>query len=318
MGKSIFEFGEMFGYESPFGDWLAENTPNDVVNSRKLHKHGNHTALTVFLNGSNIETNPASGYYFNKDGTYYGGKYGNSDLVSICSKVEFVNQIYYYHVDQRTSINYNDLVLVAGVALAESSYGYSVENSIEVYAIANAILNYYRHIKMAFGTIRNSILDMQAFALTDGSAVLNQFNLLTDEKRNYHFSKEAIGAALNALNDISCIDHSNGATHWDGIDIKKAKWSEGLKFSVPSSDIFSIGDNKKTVNEKYKDKKYYRRKYDYRWIATAGFYGQNTKKKNSYYPYFEGDMINKHKFGTVLMRTSDEYNNILKYGEHKV
>lgn len=129
-----------------------------------------------------------------------------------------------------------------------------------------------------------------------------------------------IGAALNALHEQSCIDYSNGATHWDGIDIKQTgrKWEEGLKFEEASADIFSIGDNKNTVKQKYANGKYYERIYDYKWIGTKGLFGINEKKKNIYHPYFKGDTINKNKFGTVLMRLSNDYNNRLKYGDKKV
>lgn len=209
---------------------------------------------------------------------------------------------------------------MAGTAIGESSYGYGVENKLEVYAIANAIINYYHYENKSNGTIRSSITKMKAFAAIHQNDVYKRFIGVTDKTRNDSFFKEAICAALNALCEESCVDYSNGATHWDGIDItqKGRKWQEGLKFQTSSADIFSIGDNKKNVKQKYGDGKYYERLYDYKWVGTKGFYGINEKKKNPYFSYFEGDKENTNKFGTVMMRLSDDFKNRLKYGDKKV
>jgi len=319
-----------FWKNSPFGEdsifhpsWEEKQEQARLQNQQKdlenLLSLSATEGIEVVLSNNEIIPKAADGYYYTEDGTFY-GKHGTSKLISICSMVEKINGKNRYHILYKTNIEYDNLILVAGTAIGESSYGYGVENKQEVYAIANAIINYYYYENKSNGTIESSIRKMKAFAAINPNAVYKKFIGFTDEKRNYNFCKEAIAAALNALHEKSCIDYSNGATHWDGIDIKQKgrKWGEGLKFQESSADIFSIGDNKKSVKQKYADGKYYERIYDYKWIGTKGFYGINEKKKNVYHPYFDGDSINKNKFGTVLMRLSNDYKNRLKYGDKKV
>jgi hypothetical protein len=320
--NSIFDLAGKFGYTSPFNDnWTEKDfvkSSSDLV-SDTLFSNLSKEAVEINLVNNNLKPDIADGYYYSEDGTFY-GKHGTNNLISICSRVEKVNNRNRYYIKYKTKIKYNDLILVAGTAIGESSYGYAVENKLEVYAIANAIMNYYYYQNNSIGTVRSSIIKMKAFAAIKKNDIYSKFISLTDEERNLTFSKEAIGGALNAMHDKSCIDYSNGATHWDGIDIKQSgrKWKEGLRFQEESADIFEIGDNKKSVKQKYADGKYYERIYDYKWVATKGYYGINENKKNLYHPYFEGDKINKNKFGTVLMRLSKGFKNTLKYGEKKV
>ncbi|MCU0350147.1 MAG: hypothetical protein MUF43_04860 [Flavobacterium sp.] len=281
--------------------------------------YNSNNNFEITLTGNKVITKEPDGYYYTSDGTFY-GKHGKSDLITICSKVEKINENNRYYILYKTNIKYENLILVAGTAVGESSYGYGVENQFEIYALANSIINFYYYENNLKGTIKDSIIKMKAFAAINENAVYKKFKKLSDSDRNLSFFKHAIGAALNALNESTCLDYSNGATHWDGIDIKEngRKWKEGLKFQEISADIFSIGDNKKTVKEKYADGKYYERIYDYKWIATKGFFGINSKKKNPHFPYYDGDKINENKFGTVFMRLSNEYKNKLKYGKKKV
>jgi hypothetical protein len=313
-----------FGKDSIFNpSWEEKQKRQSLQNQQKdLEKLLSLTTtegIELVLNNNEIIPSVPEGYFYTEDGTFY-GKHGTSKLISICSKVEKINGKNSYHVLYKTNIEYGNLILVAGTAIGESSYGYGVENKQEVYAIANAIMNFYYYINKSIGTIKSSIVKMKAFAAINQNDVYKKFIEFTDEKRNYNFCKVAIGAALNALHEKSCIDFSNGGTHWDGIDIKQKgrKWQEGLKFQEASADIFSIGDNKKTVKEKYGDGKFYERIYDYKWIGTKGFSGINKKQTNPYFPYFGGDKINKNKFGTVMMKLSNDYNNRIKYGEKKV
>ncbi|MDD2476571.1 MAG: hypothetical protein PHI32_11745 [Dysgonamonadaceae bacterium] len=315
---------EEYWKDSPFGKDSIFAPGWDEKQKEEREKRDKKSESNILSSNNGIEIiknkeQKADGYYYTQDGIFY-GKEGTSDLISICSKVESINGQNRYFILYKTNIQYENLILVAGTAIGESSYGYGVENKLEVYAIANAIMNFYRYEYKSNGTIRSSITKMKAFAAINQNDVYKKFISYSDKKRNDTFFKEAICAALNALYDESCIDYSNGATHWDGIDIKQKgrKWQEGLKFQTPSADIFSIGDNKKSVKQKYGDGKYYERIYDYKWIGTRGFYGINEKKKNPYFPYFEGDKENTNKFGTVLMRLSDDYKNRLKYGDKKV
>lgn len=275
--------------------------------------------VELVIENNQLLAKQADGYYYTIDGHFW-GVHGPNDRVSICSKVSHINGKNVYHVLYNTGIRYNDLILVAGTAVGESSYGYGVENKQEIYAIANAIMNFYRYINKSNGSIIKSVNDMQAYAATKQNDTYKKFIKFSNEERNQTFFKEAIGAALNAMNEPSCIDYSNGATHWDGIDaaLNGRKWKEGLKFQDPSADIFCLGNNQKYTKEKYGDRKYYERIYDYKWIATKGVYGTNSRKRNPHYPYFDGDMVNEHRFGTILMRTSDEYNRRIPYGQEPV
>lgn len=318
--ENIFDLTGTFNYESPFGNWEKKDFSKsklDELTSSSSNINQNVSEIALNEITGKLKIGKADGYYYQEDGTFI-GKHGTSKLINICSSYEEIGDNIRYHIKYRTKIKYSDLILVAGAALAESSYGYGVENKLEVFAIANAIMNYYYYEYEGTGTIKSSMAKQKIYATTDGNPTFKKFNKYTDKQRNYNFSKEGIRAALNALHEKSCTDYSNGATHWDGIDAKKAKWSQGMKFQEKSADIFGLGDNKKPVKQKYKDGKCYERIYDYKWIGTKGFSGTNPKKKNPYHPYYEGDTINEHKFGTILMRLSKEYKTRLKYGDKKV
>lgn len=323
MSTVITEIQSPFGENSIFHpSWdqkqKNQNQINEINNLNLEDSSIQANGVHIELVNSNLVEQVPNGYYYKKDGTFY-GKHGNSEYVNICSTVEIKNGKNIYNVQYNTKIKHSDLIFLAATAIGESSFGYGVENKVEVYAISNAIVNYYKIIFKSKGPLKSSIKDMKAYAAINKNDIFTNFSNCSDKKRNYSFYKDAIGAALNALNEKSSYDFSNGATHWDGIDIQKnGKWKEGLQFQEKSADIFSIGDNKKPVKQKYGDGKYYERIYDYKWTATKGYYGINNKKINVYCPYFKDDIINKHKFGTVLMRLSDDYNKRLKYGEVKV
>ena len=277
----------------------------------------NNIAL-LFDNKTLSKNKIADGYYYLKDGTFL-GNYGNSNLITICSKEEMKDEKRLFHILSETDILYDDLIAVAGTAIGESSYGYQVENKFEVYALANTIMNYYHIENESKGTIKDNLIKMKAYAYINQNRIYKDFKNQTDIQRNDSFFKEAIFAALNAMCAKFCIDYSRGATYWDGIDIKaNGKWKEGLKFQYESADIFSIGNNKKHTAIKYKDQKCYERIFDYKWIGLCGFYDFNSNRENPYYPYFKEDTINKNKFGTVFMKLSDDYKNRIKYGERTV
>ena len=270
----------------------------------------------VFVDQQSPNSGTTNGYYYLKDDTFL-GKFGQCNLITICSKTEEKNGKTLYYVLFKTNINYDELIAVAGTAIGESSFGYQVENRYEVYALANAIMNFYRIKTQSQGSVKDSISKMKAFANTKQNTIYKNFINTSDFQRNDSFFKEAIGAALNAMCPDICIDYSYGATHWDGIDIKaNGKWKEGLKFQN-KSDIFSIGNNKKHTEILYRDQKCYEKIYDYAWLGVVGYFGINNKQVNPYYPYFEGDTINKNKFGTVFMRESDEFNERIPYGQIK-
>ena len=50
----------------------------------------------------------------------------------------------------------------------------------------------------------------------------------------------SISAAINAI--CEGFDYSNGATGWDGIDLKTNSHRFGLNIQDPSHDIFGVGD----------------------------------------------------------------------------
>jgi len=305
-----------FGEESVFHPSWEEKRKEREDKAIEHLSPRKYTEL-VFDNKVASKNKIANGYYYLKDGTFL-GRYGDSTMVTICSKVEKKDCKRLFHIVSETNILYDDLIAVAGTAAGESSYGYQVENKLEVYALANAIMNYYA-MNQSKGSIKDSISQMKAYAYIYQNAIFKKFMNQTDYSRNNSFFKEAICAALNAMCANICIDYSKGATHWDGIDIKvNGKWKQGLKFQNQQADIFSIGDNKKHTAIKYADKRYYEKIFDYKWIGVCGYYELNKNNVNPYYPYFSGDTINKNKFGTVFMKLSDEYRNRIKYGERKV
>lgn len=307
-----------FGENSIFHPSWEEKEKERRRQKEYLANHSfNKNVRLIFVNHPSTNYEPTNGYYYLKDGTFL-GQFGKSNLITICSKTEIKNGELLFYILFKTNIQYDELIAVAGTAIGESSFGYQVENKDEVYALANAIMNFYRIKTLSKGSVKDSISKMKAYAYTKQNEIYKKFINTGDFQRNDSFFKEAICAALNAMCTDICIDYSNGATHWDGIDIKaNGKWAEGLKFQNNAADIFKIGDNKKHTEMLYRDQTCYEKIFDYRWLALCGYYGINDKKENPYYPYYNGDTINKHKFGTVFMRESDEFNNRIPYGKIK-
>lgn len=124
--------------------------------------------------------------------------------------------------------------------------------------------------------------------------------------------KLAIAGVINELSNG--FDYSYGATLWDGIDIKKAKWNDGLKFAEDTHDVFGLKDNKNEGKELWKTPGkdiWLRRKWEYVYITTVAYSGENKKRKNGHYPYFKDDKINQFRYGTTFMKYHPDFENII-------
>lgn len=129
--------------------------------------------------------------------------------------------------------------------------------------------------------------------------------------------KLGIAGVMNEL--LDGFDYSYGALRWDGIDIKKAKWKEGLKFAEEIHDVFGLKDNKNSGKEFYTVQKngkivateWLQRKWDYVNITTVAYSGENSKIKNFYYPYHKDDKVNQHRFGTTFVKNHPSFDNII-------
>ena len=124
--------------------------------------------------------------------------------------------------------------------------------------------------------------------------------------------KLAISGVINEL--IGGTDYSYGATLWDGIDIKKAKWKDGLKFAKNTHDVFGLEDNKNEGKELWETPGkdiWLRRKWEYKYITTSAYSGENKKKKNPYYPYYDDDKVNQNMFATTFIKVHPDFENII-------
>ncbi len=274
-----------------------------------------------FIDHTLFETkrNSANGYYYLYDGTFL-GSYRTSKEVVVCSKKsdredkkskkkwqEFLSPI-------RLEIENDEFLHFSATIFGESLMGYEVIIKEEVYAFANAIGNYKDKIKEDKKreiNYREAIQENKVYAAGDQ----NYKNFINEKDRNLNSKmKLAISGVINEINNG--FDYSNGATGWDGIDIKKAKWKDGLKFSKDSHDVYGLKDNKNEGKEfwqdnKKKDTKYLRRKWEYEYITTAAYSGVNIKRKNGYYPYYDGDEVNQFIYATTFIKVHPDFENVI-------
>ena len=266
----------------------------------------------------NGKRNSANGYYYLYDGTFL-GSYGQSNEIVVCAKkvtrenktnkklwFEFISPI-------RLAIENDEFLFFSGSIFAESAMGYEVIIKEEVFALATATGNFKRRIEIEK---KKKYSYREAIVLngTYGAKSPNYNNFIKNQDRNKsNKMKLAIAAVINEL--IGGYDYSNGGIKWDGIDIKTAKWKDGLKFARPEHDIFGLKDNKQVGKELWRDLKngkevdtiWIRREWEYRYITTAAYQGENKKRKNGKYPYFENDKVNMYRYGTTFMNFHPEF-----------
>ena len=102
-----------------------------------------------------------------------------------------------------------------------------------------------------------------SFVTKDGNTNYKKFYETSPKDRNENRKmRTSFAAAINAL--VGGTDFSNGATGWDGRDLKINSHRFGLNIADPKHDIFGVGDrpNKPTPQKA----QYYRQ--------TTAAYGQ--------------------------------------------
>lgn len=132
------------------------------------------------------------------------------------------------------SITNSELLTVAGAVFGESD---TQNRTNEMMAIASAIVNNNElsgDPSLTVTTIRI------AFAATDGNRRTAAFKSTTAAERNDTDMQTAIFATINAITGGR--DFSNGATGWDGADLKTNSHRFGLNIPDPAHDIYNVGD----------------------------------------------------------------------------
>lgn len=283
----------------------------------------------------------ADGYYFGLDGHFYGQE-GASTKIKLCTGTEnyktiengktLTGKIYKGIIE--TGIEFEDVIELASIAFAESSYGNNVEIWQEVYALCNAIVNNKVQNEIT-GSYYNVAKKIKAFVATDGNVQYPKIKnkKSTPEKFNGKFEQKAIAGAINAILYEKTIinkekidglktnpfDYSYGAIVWDGNDIKTAKYANyGIKFSSSEHNIYNLPDKKICGEElypEYKNPKYPKRKWDYVYKTTVAYckkveiVEKNPKALNNKVEL----KVKKYKVisGTTFMKETDQFNTVI-------
>ncbi|UUF14171.1 MULTISPECIES: hypothetical protein [Flavobacterium] len=278
---------------------ITFNAGGFINETAESHSYGDPIEAPTFLLEDRIVY--VNGHFYNKDGTFEGkinepDFQGSVEDVYICDgkstqKDKNGDDFVTYNGTQLlkendAKITNDEFIKFVGIAYAESSVGNGVEIKNEVYAIANAMVNYGR-----LGSKKTL-----AYAATDGNIMFDKFKKAINEKRNNTFMQTALAGGINAL--MGGKDYSNKGTHWAGNDIgsKFEKWNEGLIFIDCDHDLFKLGDNAVSGEHyiKYKNGKAptLRGKWDYKWESTAAYSGKNSKGNLS---------------GTTFMKVSEKF-----------
>jgi hypothetical protein len=140
------------------------------------------------------------------------------------------------NVTAETGLTHDELQLLAGAAYGESGTDNVKE---ELYGIASAIVN-HNNARGDGASLTGTINDI-AFAATDGNARFSSFEGASLKERNSDAGmRTAVGGAINAVRGGT--DYSNGATGWDGADLKINSHRFGLNIANSAHDIYNVGD----------------------------------------------------------------------------
>ena len=96
--------------------------------------------------------------------------------------------------------------------------------------------------------------------------------------------------------------------------IKAVEEKEGLKFAKDIHDVFGLKDNKNEGKELWETPGkdiWLRRKWEYKYITTIAYSGENKKKKNPYFPYYDDDKVNQNMFATTFIKVHPDFENII-------
>ena len=184
-----------------------------------------------------------TGDYYKVDGTYIGSDGEDDDKVYVVdSEVDYelpaliLFRIGGTNIVSELDVSASELELLAASAYGESS----VENvQEEMYGIASAIMNNF-NARGGDNTL-SEVVDDIVNASNDGNDRFGEFSNTSKQKRNENSGmKLAVAAAINAAD--GGVDYSNGATGWDGSDLRSNSHRFGLNISNPAHDIYNVGD----------------------------------------------------------------------------
>ncbi len=149
---------------------------------------------------------------------------------------------------QELAVSNSDLIKLGAVVNGEAGDG---NNKEEKFGIASASMNNFkaRNGKLSL----NKTLSKISNATFDGNEKYGDFmDASYDERNNNAGMKTSMAAAINAV--TGGVDFSNGATDWDGTDLKTNSHRIGLHIADPAHDIFKVGDRPfkpKRMNSSY-------------------------------------------------------------------
>lgn len=172
--------------------------------------------------------------------------------------------------------------LLAALCYGESSSANEYE---EMAAIANVFVRQAAARRKNVSELIKSD-PSYSFVVSDGNQRYNALLKASEKEiKNNKGMSVAVSAAENAL-DPAGRDYSNGAYFWDGADLKSnyknhSKVRQGIKFSDPSHNIYSVQESTREVvvywqvkNKKGKIVKSKERgRYSYVYISTAAYGG---------------------------------------------
>lgn len=149
----------------------------------------------------------------------------------------------------------SELVKLAAVAYSESDA--KSNNKEEQFGIASASMNNYDVRTEKEKIDLSSVLSEISCATYDGNENYQKFNETSSKNRNDNAKMAtSTAAAINAI--IGGVDYSNGATGWDGRDLKTNSHRFGLNISDPKHDIFKVGDRPYKNPSKHNNSSYSR------------------------------------------------------------
>lgn len=157
-------------------------------------------------------------------------------LAGICGNPDQIGPV------QQLNVGHDEFLKLAAVANGESSE--TAHSNDEKSAIASASVNNYNAEQKdprSGNPSLSQVLNKIANATHDGNERYGDYLNSNPEQRNNNSDmKASTAAAVNALTGGK--DLSNGATGWDGRDLKTNSHRFGLNIANPNHDIFKVRD----------------------------------------------------------------------------